>query len=95
LTLGASEKEILLETIGRYLNEMQRVPLAESHVAALRAAGTAILYPAGKLVIQPGDRVDGFVYILDGELEVVNSFTGERHLSGRSGRPSSWARSRS
>jgi thioredoxin reductase (NADPH) len=29
-----------LETIGRDLNEMQRVPLAASHVAALRAAGT-------------------------------------------------------
>jgi hypothetical protein len=29
-----------METIGRDLNEMQRVPLAESHVAALRAAGT-------------------------------------------------------
>lgn len=74
-----------METIGRDLNEMQRVPLADSHVAALRAAGTAALYPAGKIVVQAGDQVDRFVYIVDGELEVVNSFTGERHLSATLG----------
>jgi thioredoxin reductase (NADPH) len=74
-----------LETIGRDLNEMQRVPLADSHVAALRTAGTAALYPAGKIVVQAGDQVDRFVYIVDGELEVVNSFTGERHLSATLG----------
>jgi thioredoxin reductase (NADPH) len=67
-----------LETIGRDLNEMQRVPLAESHVAALRAAGTVAHYAAGKFIVQPGDPVDRFVYIEDGEIEVVNSFTGER-----------------
>ncbi|MEZ0220196.1 MAG: FAD-dependent oxidoreductase [Tardiphaga sp.] len=74
-----------METIGRDLNEMQRVPLADSHVAALRAAGKIAHYPAGKVVVQPGDPVDRFVYIEDGELEVVNSFTGERHLSATLG----------
>lgn len=74
-----------METIGRDLNEMQRVPLADSHVAALRAAGKIVHYPAGKVVVQPGDPVDRFVYIEDGELEVVNSFTGERHLSATLG----------
>jgi thioredoxin reductase (NADPH) len=71
---------IRLETIGRDLNEMQRVPLAESHVAALRAAGTIAHYPAGKFVVHPGDPVDRFVYIEDGEIEIVNSFTGERRV---------------
>lgn len=74
-----------METIGRDLNEMQRVPLAESHVAALRAAGTVAHYAAGAFVVQPGDRVDRFVYIEDGEIEVVNSFTGERHVASTLG----------
>jgi thioredoxin reductase (NADPH) len=67
-----------LETIGRDLNEMQRVPLEESHVAALRAAGTVAHYKAGTFLVQPGDRVDRFVYVEDGEIEVVNPFTNER-----------------
>jgi thioredoxin reductase (NADPH) len=69
-----------LETIGRDLNEMQRVPLAESHVAALRAAGKVAHYAAGTFLVQPGDPVDRFVYVEDGEIEVVNPFTGERNL---------------
>ncbi len=69
-----------METIGRDLREMQRVPLAASHVEALRAAGTIAHYPAGRFVVQPGDPVDSFLYIEDGEIEVVNAFTGERHL---------------
>ena len=69
-----------METIGRDLNEMQRVPLAESHVAALRAAGTVAHYSAGTFLVQSGDRVDRFVYVEDGEIEVVNPFTDERHV---------------
>ena len=69
-----------METIGRDLNEMQRVPLAESHVAALRAVGKVAHYAAGTFLVQPGDPVDRFVYIEDGEIEVVNPFTGERNL---------------
>ncbi len=69
-----------METIGRDLNEMQRVPLAPSHVAAIRAAGTERTYPAGTVLVHPGDRVDRFTYVEEGEIEVVNAFTGKRHL---------------
>ncbi len=69
-----------LETIGRDLTEMQRVPLASSHVAAMRKVGTVVRYPAGTMLVQPGDRVDRFVYVEDGEIEVVNPFTHERHV---------------
>jgi thioredoxin reductase (NADPH) len=69
-----------LETIGRDLNAMQRVPLTESHVAALRAAGTVAHYAAGTFLVQSGDRVDCCVYVEDGEIEVVNPFTDERHV---------------
>jgi thioredoxin reductase (NADPH) len=69
-----------METIGRDLREMQRVPLAPSHVAALRAIGSTAHYPAGTFLTQPGEAADRFVYVEEGEIEVVNPFTGERHL---------------
>ncbi|MBY0257573.1 cyclic nucleotide-binding domain-containing thioredoxin-disulfide reductase [Methylobacterium sp.] len=69
-----------METIGRDLREMQRVPLAASHVAALRAAGNERLYPAGTYLARAGEPADRFVYVEDGEVEVVNPFTDERHL---------------
>jgi thioredoxin reductase (NADPH) len=70
-----------METIGQDLKEMQRVPLAPEHVAAMRAEGAEVRYPAGATVFRLGDPIDRFVYIEDGEIEVVNPFSGERHLS--------------
>lgn len=69
-----------METIGRDLREMQRVPLAASHVDALREAGQLVHYPAGAIIVRPGDPVDHFVYLEDGEIEVMNPFTGDRHV---------------
>jgi len=67
-----------METIGRDLREMQRTPLAPSHVSALRAAGQVVDYPAGTILCRPGEPIDRFVYVEAGEIEVVNAFTGER-----------------
>ncbi|MFD0934751.1 FAD-dependent oxidoreductase [Methylobacterium trifolii] len=69
-----------METIGRDLSEMQRVPLAASHVAALRAAGVERNYPAGTFLARAGEPADRFVYVEAGEIEVVNPYTDERHL---------------
>ena len=69
-----------METIGRDLTEMQRVPLAPSHVAAMRSEGVIVDYPAGTMLVKPGDPADRFVYVEAGEIEVVNAFTHERHL---------------
>jgi thioredoxin reductase (NADPH) len=69
-----------METIGADLRQMQRIPLAASHVEALRAAGRAVTYPAGTFVARPGDMADRFTYIESGEIEVVNPYTDERHL---------------
>jgi len=69
-----------METIGRDLREMQRVPLSPSHVAALRAVGTVRHYPAGTFLVRPGEPADRFIYVEEGEIEVVNPFTDERHL---------------
>jgi len=59
---------------------MQRTPLAASHVEALRAAGRIMTYPAGAFLARPGDPVDRFIYVEDGEIEVVNPYTDQRHL---------------
>ena len=69
-----------METIGRDLREMQRVPLAASHVAAMRAEGVEARYAAGDFIVKLGEPIDRFVYVEDGEIEVVNPFTGERHF---------------
>lgn len=69
-----------METIGRDLREMQRVPLAASHIAALQAVGVERQYPAGTFLARPGEPADRFVYVQEGEIEVVNPFTDERHL---------------
>jgi thioredoxin reductase (NADPH) len=69
-----------METIGADLRQMQRTPLAASHVAALRAAGGIRDYPAGTYVARPGEPMDRFIFIEEGEVEVVNPDTEERHL---------------
>jgi thioredoxin reductase (NADPH) len=59
---------------------MQRTPLAAAHVEALRSAGTLATHAAGVSLAQPGMPMDRFIYIEDGEVEVVNPYTDERHL---------------
>ncbi|WP_232037284.1 FAD-dependent oxidoreductase [Sphingobium amiense] len=64
---------------------MQRVPLAADHVEALRAAGSVVHYAAGTMIAGPGDPVDRFHYVLDGEVEVVNPFTDQRYVASTIG----------
>jgi thioredoxin reductase (NADPH) len=69
-----------METIGADLRQMQRTPLAASHVQALLAAGKISTYPAGTFLARPGEPADRFVYVQEGEIEVVNPYTDKRHL---------------
>jgi len=69
-----------METIGADLRQMQRTPLAAAHVEALRTVGEVATYPAGTFLARPGEPMDRFVYVEEGEIEVVNPYTGERHL---------------
>jgi thioredoxin reductase (NADPH) len=68
-----------VETIGEDLRQMIRTPLSRSHVEALRAAGKVVTYPKGTMMVQQGEKANRFVYVEEGEIEVVNPFTGERH----------------
>jgi thioredoxin reductase (NADPH) len=69
-----------METIGGDLSQMQRTPLAAAHVEALRAAGEVRTYPAGTFLVRPGEPINRFVYVEEGEIEVVNPYTNERHF---------------
>jgi thioredoxin reductase (NADPH) len=80
LDLEVSRKEENMETIGADLREMQRIPLAASHVEALRAAGKVSSYPAGAFLARPGGPMDRFMYVEEGEVEVVNPYTDKRHF---------------
>ena len=67
-----------METIGRDLGEMQRIPLDLAHVELIRANGERRSYGAGELLARAGDPADRFVYVEAGEIEVVNPFTNGR-----------------
>src|SRR5271156_3205830 len=69
-----------METIGADLRQMQRTPLAASHVEALRTAGKVVTYPAGIFLARPGEPIVRFIYVEEGEVEIVNLYTDERHL---------------
>jgi hypothetical protein len=70
-----------METIGGDLRQMQRTPLAASHVQALRAEGKIATYPAGTFLARPGEPIDRFVYVEEGEIEVVNPSRPARNPS--------------
>jgi thioredoxin reductase (NADPH) len=67
-----------METLGQDLETMRRVPLAQSHVDAICAIGGEKFYPAGTIVMDIGEPLDRFIYVLEGEIEVINPYTGER-----------------
>ena len=55
-----------------------RTPLADAHIAAIRAVASERCYGEGDAVVSPGDPMDEFILIEDGELELVSPYTGER-----------------
>lgn len=69
-----------MESLAGNLAEMTRTPLHDTHVAALREAGREVSYKAGHMLAEIGDPMTKFRYVLEGEIEVVDPYTGERHL---------------
>ena len=74
-----------MESIGLDLATMQRVPLAEAHVARLRDAGREARYVAGQTVTEAGEPMDRFVYVVDGEIEALDPTTGQRPINATLG----------
>jgi len=61
-----------MESLAEDLRTMIRRPLAESHVAALRAAGTERAFEAGTMIVRPGDPIDSLLLVEAGEIEIVD-----------------------
>ena len=74
-----------MEGIGADLEVMKRVPLSEPHVAAIRAIASECSYEKGEMVSKVGDPMDRFVYVLEGEIEVIDPYTGERMVESTLG----------
>ena len=74
-----------MESIGADLEVMKRVPLADEHVTAMCAIGHERVYNKGEMVAEIGQPHDTFVYVIEGEIEVVDPFSGERLLESSLG----------
>ena len=70
---AGDEKEI-----GADLAVMKPVPLAAAHVDAIRAIGRERSYGAGDMIARLGDPMDRFLYVVEGEIEVVDPLSEER-----------------
>jgi thioredoxin reductase (NADPH) len=69
-----------MEQIADDLSTMRRTPLHPEHVDAMRAIGSVRHYKKGEFLARVGDPTKRFIYIEEGEVEVVNPFTEERLL---------------
>lgn len=74
-----------METLGQDLETMRRVALAPEHVEAICAIGRERTYKAGTIVAEIGDPMDTFIYVLEGEIEVVDPWSNERMVTSTLG----------
>ncbi|MEO1207533.1 MAG: FAD-dependent oxidoreductase [Pseudomonadota bacterium] len=69
-----------MDSLAPDLRQMQRTPLHDAHVDAMREVGEEVMFATGDMVAAPGDRMDKFIYVIDGEIELVDPVTLERKI---------------
>ena len=69
-----------MESLAQDLRQMQRMPLHSSHIECIESLGEPQRFEAGEYVFQVGEPMDRFVYVVAGEIELVNPLTGERQM---------------
>ena len=74
-----------MESIAGDLRVMTRTPLEPEHVAALREAGSERHYAAGEMVAEAGAPMDRFIYVEEGDIELIDPFTGEQWVESTIG----------
>ncbi|GMN13237.1 FAD-dependent oxidoreductase [Altererythrobacter sp. MTPC7] len=74
-----------MENFGEDLETLKRVPLSDAHVAMICDIGTEVTYARGDMVAKVGDVLDRFVYVVEGEIEVVDPYSGERMIDASLG----------
>ena len=68
-----------METLAGDLKTMVRTPLHASHVRAMERVGGIRDYAAGEWLVRSGSPSDTFYYLVEGEVEAVDAFTGQRY----------------
>ncbi len=71
-----------MESLAEDLRTMVRTPLHDEHITAMRRIGTIEDVPAGGVIYKPGEAMDRFCYVLEGEVEAVDPQTGGRYGEG-------------
>ncbi|MEM9846198.1 MAG: FAD-dependent oxidoreductase, partial [Pseudomonadota bacterium] len=69
-----------MESLAADLSQMQRTPLHAEHVEALRAAGEIVTYDPGEIVFDVGQPVDRLVYVLEGQVDLLDARTRKPFL---------------
>ena len=69
-----------MESIAGDLRVMPRTPLEDSHLDVLREAGIERSYAAGEIVAEEGSPMDRFILVEEGEIELVDPFSGDRYV---------------
>jgi thioredoxin reductase (NADPH) len=67
-----------MEGIGADLEVMKPVPLAAGHIDAIRAIGRERSYDAADMIARVGDPMDRFMYVVEGEMEVLDPNSEKR-----------------
>lgn len=74
-----------METIGGDLRAMSPQPFLAPHLQAMREAGYERRYAAGEIITPVGQRMDRFMLVLEGSVDIVQPFTGETLIPGAMG----------
>ena len=69
-----------MDTLAIDIEQTPRTPLTEAQLDSIRRIGTERRLPAGDVFVRPGDAMDEFLLLEEGELEVVDVTTGERSM---------------
>ena len=69
-----------METLAEDIRTMVRTPLVEAHVNAIRRIADEQVFAKGEMIASVGDPMDRFIYVVEGEVEIVDPWTGERYL---------------
>ena len=67
-----------MEQLAIDIENTPRTPLDEAHVDAIRKIGTERRFTQGETVFSPGQPMDEFLLIEEGEIELVDAITGDR-----------------
>src|SRR6202166_3906762 len=74
-----------MEGIGAAPEVMKAGLLAAGHIEAIRAIGRECSYGAGDMIARIGDPMDRFIYVVEGEMEVLDRDSEKRMGDGTLG----------